>query len=102
MELKNGYKLIYDARERATEENPCKISATKTFPAIEDGQISVVDKDGNAVDFKAFKLIYSDGKNLYASEKDIPTADDIVIALKAANGDLVFGELDDSSDSSNN
>lgn len=99
MELKNGYKLIYDARERSTEENPCRMSATKTFPAVEDGLITVCDKDGNEVDIKSFKLIYSDGTNLFASTENIPTADDIIIILKAANGDLVFGEEDDSSDS---
>ena len=92
MELQNGYKLIYDARERSTQQNPCRMSATKTFPSISDGLISVVDEAGNAVDIKTLKLIYSDGTYLYGSTQNIPTKDDIVVILKAANGDVVFGE----------
>ena len=87
MELKNGYKLIYEKLIDGIK----KLFATKnTVPSIEDKPI---DLGISAEQEAALKLVYQKEDNLWCSTKNVPTTDDIMLHL-TIDGEEVLGPSD--------
>lgn len=93
MELQNGYKVMYNAPDRITEEKPGPIYAGKGIPAPADAMVISYNNGAEYIDCKQFKLIYSDGQHLLGSISGLPTDNDINIVLKSPEGEIIFGEV---------
>ena len=82
MDLKNGYKVIY---EKVTKNDEV---TTKTLYATKDAVCDpTTDEDVAVAEFVdgAYKLIYEKDGKIYGSETGIPTADDKTICLDGFN-----------------
>ena len=86
MKLENGYKFIYGVK---LEE----LYATKVLPGVEGKQLVFKNAEGQAIELKQFKLLYSDGKNLYGSLLSYPEGPekDVKIIVEDEEGNLVAG-----------
>lgn len=86
MKLENGYKFIYGVK---LEE----LYATKVLPGVEGKQLVFKNAEDQAIELKQFKLLYSDGENLYGSLLSYPEGPekDIKIIVEDEEGNLVAG-----------
>lgn len=93
MDLKNGYKVIY---EKVTKNDEV---TTKTLYATKDAVCDpTTDEDVAVAEFVdgAYKLIYEKDDKIYGSETGIPTADDKTICLDGFNTVFVENTKTDS------
>lgn len=85
MELKNGYKVLYNGTDG--------IYASKELQNVEGKAVVYKSAaDGSVVDPKTFKLIYAKGVELFGSIKEVPTEADVKFYLEDGEGNCVFGE----------
>lgn len=86
MKLENGYKFIYGVK---LEE----LYATKVLPGVEGKQLVFKNAEDQAIELKQFKLLYSDGENLYGSLLSYPEGPekDVKIIVEDEEGNLVAG-----------
>ncbi len=85
MKLENGYKFIYGVK---LEE----LYATKVLPGVEGKQLVFKNAEGQAIELKQFKLLYSDGENLYGSLLSYPEGpekDVKIIRTRRKNGENI-------------
>lgn len=96
MNLQNGYIIMYEARERMSEEKPGPLYACKQIPvSINDAMLISTNNGGEYVDCRTFKLIYCDGKHIFGSTSKAATKDDVNIVIVdkiGPDGKVVFGE----------
>ena len=87
--LKNGYKTIFNKGNR-------EMTASKTNLPVEDAQALVFfDVEGEEpVDTDSVKFVYTKGTDIYVSEKNIPTDNDIkVLVGDPTTAEVVIGNM---------
>ena len=87
--LKNGYKIIFNKGNR-------EMTASKTNLPVEDAQALVFfDAEGaEPVDTDSVKFVYTKGTDIYVSEKNIPTDNDIkVLVGDPTTSEVVIGNM---------
>lgn len=93
MYLKNDYKVLYEARLRATEEKPETFFASKGIISLEDPAVKAYDKSGKEVKIRDFSLVYMKDGKIYGSMTKLPSEEDSELLIKAGD-DIILGEDD--------
>ena len=90
MELKNGYKLLY----QYIKENKKQIFGTKATAPDFEADVALTYKAGEGeADLEGIKLVYFTAGNIYTSKTGVPTADDQKVLVYVGE-DLIIGEED--------
>lgn len=93
----NNYKVMYEAKDRMTEENPYRCSASTVLQRVLEMYAIPHNADTDEIipeeTMQQFKLFYADDKNIIGSFTGLPWGPtDIRICWKDEDGVIILGE----------
>lgn len=92
MELKEGYKVLYEAVDYTDDTAERKGYATKNLPWDDTAVEVIVSASNRTVKLTDYKLVYEKDEMLFGSKTGIPAENDAVLTVVDRNGNVIFGK----------